>query len=125
MVGLWGMSEAVGPIYLGTGEEHVFLGREITQDKSYSDSTAQKVDAAVREIVENAQRQAIRINEEYRDKLNALVEALLEKETLDGPEVTAIFGPPIGHEDHLSTRPKAFRAGRGRYQSAPVASPNN
>ncbi len=100
MVGLWGMSEAVGPIYLGTGEEHVFLGREITQDKSYSDSTAQKIDAAVREIVENAQRQAIRINEEYRDKLDALVEALLEKETLDGPEVTAIFGPPIGHEDH-------------------------
>jgi cell division protease FtsH len=100
MVGLWGMSEAVGPIYLGTGEEHVFLGREITQDKSYSDSTAQKIDAAVREIVENAQRQAIKINDQYREKLDALVEALLEKETLDGTEVTAIFGPPIGHEDH-------------------------
>ena len=100
MVGLWGMSDAVGPIYLGTGEEHVFLGREITQDKSYSDSTAQKIDAAVREIVENAQRQAIKVNQEHRELLDALVKALLEKETLDGPEVRAIFGPPIGVEDH-------------------------
>lgn len=100
MVGLWGMSDAVGPIYLGTGEEHVFLGREITQDKSYSDSTAQKVDAAVREIVENAQREAIRLNQEYRHKLDELVVALLEQETMDGPAVRAIFGPPIGEEDH-------------------------
>lgn len=100
MVGLWGMSEDVGPIYLGTGEEHVFLGREITQDKSYSDSTAQKVDSAVREIVENAQRKAIELNAAHRDKLDALVAALLEKETLDGPEVRDIFGPPLGTEDH-------------------------
>jgi cell division protease FtsH len=100
MVGLWGMSDAVGPIYLGTGEEHVFLGREITQDKSYSDSTAQKVDAAIREIVENAQREAIRINHQYREKLDALVVALLEQETLDGTQVREIFGPPIGTEDH-------------------------
>ena len=100
MVGLWGMSEDVGPIYLGTGEEHVFLGREITQDKSYSDSTAQKVDTAVREIVENAQRRAIELNDAHRDKLDALVAALLEKETLDGPEVVEIFGPPLGTEDH-------------------------
>ncbi|HLU35091.1 MAG TPA: ATP-dependent zinc metalloprotease FtsH [Thermomicrobiales bacterium] len=93
MVGLWGMSDAVGPVYLGTGEEHVFLGREITQDKSFSDATAQKVDAAVREIVENAQRTAIELNRVHRDKLDALVAALLERETLDGSEVVEIFGP--------------------------------
>ncbi len=100
MVGLWGMSDAVGPVYLGTGEEHVFLGREITQDKSFSDATAQKVDAAVREIVENAQRRAIELNREYREKLEALVAALLERETLDGREVEAIFGTPGMMEDH-------------------------
>jgi cell division protease FtsH len=99
MVGLWGMSDAVGPVYLGTGEEHVFLGREITQDKSFSDATAQKVDAAVREIVENAQRTAIELNRLHRDKLDALVAALLERETLDGPEVREIFGPGMV-EDH-------------------------
>lgn len=100
MVGTWGMSDAVGPVYLGTGEEHVFLGREITQDKSYSDATAQTIDSAVREIVENAQRRAIELNYQHRDKLDALVVALLEQETLDGPQVTAIFGPPLGVEDH-------------------------
>lgn len=100
MVGTWGMSDAVGPVYLGTGDEHVFLGREITQDKSYSDSTAQTIDTAVREIVENALRRAIELNQSHRDKLDALVAALLEQETLDGPQVTAIFGPPIGHSDH-------------------------
>ncbi|MEJ7901506.1 MAG: ATP-dependent zinc metalloprotease FtsH, partial [Thermomicrobiales bacterium] len=92
MVGLWGMSEDVGPIYLGTGEEHVFLGREITQDKSFSDATSERLDAAVRQIVENALQQALAINLKYRDKLDGLVVALMEKETLDAPQVLEIFG---------------------------------
>jgi cell division protease FtsH len=95
MVGLWGMSPDVGPLYLGTGEEHVFLGREITQDKSYSDATAEKVDAAVRRIVENALVEAVELNERYRDKLDAMVRALLDRETLDAPEVIEIFGPAV------------------------------
>lgn len=99
MVGLWGMSEDVGPIYLGTGEEHVFLGREITQDKSFSDATSERLDAAVREIVENALRQALEINAKHRDKLDALVKALMERETLDAPEVFEIFGDPPVAED--------------------------
>ncbi len=100
MVGTWGMSESLGPVFLGAGQEHVFLGREITQDKSYSDSTAEKIDIAVREIVENAQRRAIELNTQHRDKLDALVQALLDQETLDGPAVIDIFGPPLGTEDH-------------------------
>ncbi len=52
MVGLWGMSEDVGPVYLGTGEEHVFLGREIIQERAFSDATATRLDQAVRDIVE-------------------------------------------------------------------------
>jgi len=99
MVGLWGMSEDVGPIYLGTGEEHVFLGREITQDKSFSDATSERLDAAVREIVENALQQALAINRQYRDRLDGLVKALMEKETLDAPEVLEIFGAPPVPED--------------------------
>ena len=95
MVGLWGMSEDVGPVYLGTGEEHVFLGREITQDKSFSDATSERLDMAVREMVENALRQAVEINVTQRDKLDRLVKALLEKETLDAPAVLEIFGPAV------------------------------
>jgi len=95
MVGLWGMSEDVGPIYLGTGEEHVFLGREITQDKSFSDATSERLDAAVRGMVENALQQALELVSANRDKLDALVKALLERETLDAPDVIEIFGPAV------------------------------
>jgi cell division protease FtsH len=93
MVGMWGMSPDLGPIYLGTGEEHVFLGREIVQDKAFSDATANRLDMAVRGMVEGALDQALRLNTEYREKLDALVVALLEHETLDAKDVLKIFGP--------------------------------
>ena len=93
MVGLWGMSREVGPVYLGAGEEHVFLGREITQDKAYSDATAQRLDTAVREIIEGALSRALELNRRYRKQLDALVAGLLERETLDLKEVQEIFGP--------------------------------
>jgi cell division protease FtsH len=94
MVGLWGMSDDVGPVYLGTGEEHVFLGREITQDKAFSDATAQRIDHAVREMVEGGLHRALDLNRQFRVQLDALVAALLEHETLDAKEVTAVLGPP-------------------------------
>jgi cell division protease FtsH len=93
MVGLWGMSAEVGPVYLGTGEEHVFLGREISQEKAFSDATSERVDSAVREIVETALVDAERVVRANRPKLERLVVALLEKETLDAVEVTEILGP--------------------------------
>ena len=96
MVGLWGMSDEVGPVYLGTGEEHVFLGREIVQEKAFSDSTATRLDKAVREIVEDALGRATTMVEANREKLEELVKALLDKETLDAAEVTAILGPRPG-----------------------------
>ncbi|MCC6790207.1 MAG: ATP-dependent zinc metalloprotease FtsH [Thermomicrobiales bacterium] len=93
MVGIWGMSEEVGPVYLGLGEEHVFLGREIVQDKAFSDATAQRVDGAVRQLVEDALQRALDMVDSHRKALDLLVEALLEKETLDAVEVTEILGP--------------------------------
>jgi len=113
MVGLWGMSEAVGPIYLGTGEEHVFLGREITQDKSFSDATSERLDAAVRGMVENALKQALDLVQFHRQKLDSLVKTLLERETLDAPEVLEIFGPPVKEDPEV---------GMNR-RPAPVVSP--
>jgi cell division protease FtsH len=96
MVGLWGMSDEVGPVYLGTGEEHVFLGREIVQEKAFSDATATRLDMAVRDIVEASLGRANGMVSGNRDKLELLVKALLEKETLDATEVTAILGPRPG-----------------------------
>jgi cell division protease FtsH len=90
------MSDEVGPVYLGTGEEHVFLGREIVQEKAFSDATATRLDMAVRDIVEAALGRATGMVSDNRDKLELLVQALLEKETLDASEVTAILGPRPG-----------------------------
>jgi cell division protease FtsH len=118
MVGLWGMSEDVGPIYLGTGEEHVFLGREITQDKSFSDATSERLDAAVRGMVENALQQALALVSANRDKLDALVNALLERETLDAPDVIEIFGPPVPED------PEAGMDRRTRTVQTPSIGPN-
>ena len=96
MVGLWGMSDEVGPVYLGTGEEHVFLGREIVQEKAFSDATATRLDMAVRDIIEASLGRANGMISDNRDKLELLVKALLDKETLDATEVTAILGPRPG-----------------------------
>ncbi|MCA9859842.1 MAG: cell division protein FtsH, partial [Thermomicrobiales bacterium] len=113
MVGLWGMSDEVGPIYLGTGEEHVFLGREIVQEKAFSDATATRLDQAVREIVEQALGRAVGMIEDNRDKLELLVQELLEKETLDATEVTAILGPrPGGGADEPITLDSAIEEQR-------------
>ena len=106
MVGMWGMSDDVGPVFLGLGEEHVFLGREISQDKSFSDATSQRVDTAVRGIVEEALQRALIIVNEHRKDLDNLVDALLEKETLDAVEVTEILGPrPIDPTYHKLEAP--------------------
>ncbi|HEV2065992.1 MAG TPA: hypothetical protein VGR08_04085, partial [Thermomicrobiales bacterium] len=118
MVGLWGMSEDVGPIYLGTGEEHVFLGREITQDKSFSDATSERLDAAVRGMVENALQQALALVSANRDKLDALVNALLERETLDAPDVIDIFGPAVPED------PEAGMTQRYKTTASPVIASN-
>ena len=96
MVGLWGMSPDVGPVYLGTGEEHVFLGREIVQEKAYSDATAQRLDAAIHEMVEGSLQRALEMTVRFRPQLDALVAGLLEHETLDAADVQRIFGPPAG-----------------------------
>jgi cell division protease FtsH len=106
MVGLWGMSPEVGLVYLGTGEEHVFLGREITQEKAYSDATAQRLDTAVREMVEGGLERALALTTRFRPQLDALVAALLERETLDGAEVSAIFGPPTPEDVNAGIVPR-------------------
>lgn len=125
MVGLWGMSKELGPVYLGTGEEHVFLGREIMQEKAYSDATANRLDSAVREMVEAALDRAVKSTLEHRDKLDALVAALLEHETLDGKEVVAIFGPGHTLDPEAGVAPQqpatieAVIVGNGKADSEP------
>ena len=84
MVTQFGMSESLGPIAYGQKDELVFLGREIGEQRDYSDGTANAIDEEVRRIVEAAYRRALNILEEHRATLDAIAQRLIEVETLEG-----------------------------------------
>jgi cell division protease FtsH len=90
MVCEWGMSESMGPLAYGEREEHLFLGREIERHTDYSEQTAQKIDNEIRGIVERAIAQAQRVITEHRAALDAIAEALLKYEVLDGEEIVTL-----------------------------------
>ncbi len=95
MVTRWGMSTAIGPVAFRDGEEHPFLGKEMASDqREYSDDTARVIDAEVQRFLIQADQRAIQVLTENRDKLDALTAALVEKESLDLDEISAIIGPP-------------------------------
>jgi cell division protease FtsH len=90
MVMQFGMSE-LGPLALGESDSQPFLGRDFGHVKDYSDVVAAKIDAEVRRLVEEAHDEARDILTKYREKLDLMVERLLEKESLDKPEVAEIL----------------------------------
>jgi cell division protease FtsH len=87
MVCEWGMSPEIGPQSFGTGDEMVFLGREVTRAQTYSEATAQKIDAETGRILREAFAQARQILETHREVLEKIAAALIERETLDGVDV--------------------------------------
>ena len=91
MVTKYGMSDNLGTINFGSGQEEVFLGRDFTQTRNYSEETASLIDAEVKRIIDKAYRTAQEILREHMDKLHAVAERLLEKEKIDGEEFDAIF----------------------------------
>jgi cell division protease FtsH len=96
MVTRLGMSEAMGTIVYGKKEEMIFLGREISEQRDYSESIAEKIDAEVRRIVDESYAKAKSILNEYRDKLDLIAQKLIEVETLSREEFEALFPPPNG-----------------------------
>jgi len=91
MVTKYGMSDRIGAIMLGQNQEEVFLGRDFSQGKGYSEETAGIIDEEVKAIVDNAYKTAERILTENIDKLHAVAGVLLEKEKIDGEEFDRIF----------------------------------
>ncbi len=87
MVRSWGMSEELGPLSYGKGEEQVFLGREISHPRDYSEETARKIDEEVTILIKNSYKRAKEILKENIDILHKLAELLLEKETVKGDEL--------------------------------------
>ena len=87
MVRSWGMSEELGPLSYGKGEEQIFLGREISHPRDYSEETARKIDEEVTNLIKNSYKRAKEILKENIDILHKLAELLLEKETVKGDEL--------------------------------------
>lgn len=116
MVCEWGMSEKVGPITFGKGEEQIFLGKELSRPKDYSEETAVEIDNEIRRIVGENYTKAKAVLEENIDLLHKLTEVLLDKEVLDGKELDELvkefkskdfptpWERPIGSEGSVALR---------------------
>ena len=91
MVTQYGMTEAIGAIKLGSDTSQPFMGRDFGHQRDYSENVAAIVDAEIRKLIENAHHEAYELLVENRVTLDAMVLALLEKETLDKDEIAKIF----------------------------------
>ena len=95
MVTRLGMSNEMGLMTYGQKEELIFLGREISEQRDYSEAVAEHIDAEVRKLVDDSYKLTKSLLTKYRDRLDAVAQKLLEVETLTREEFEAIFPPPI------------------------------
>lgn len=91
MVAQWGMSDKVGPVNLGRGEEHPFLGRELALPKRYSEEMAWLMDQEIRELITAAEKQAEDVLTAHRETLVALADALVKEEVLEREDIERII----------------------------------
>ena len=93
MITQYGMSPVLGPVAYGESSDHqVFLGRDLNNQRNYSEDVASEIDKEVRKYIEEAYEACRKLLEDNIDKLHAIAEALIEKETLDGDELQEILG---------------------------------
>ena len=93
MVTQFGMSDAMGPLQFGQREEMIFLGREISEQRNYSEQVAREIDKEVRRFIDEAYERTHVILSTYKDKLTAVAHRLMEVETLDMTEFAAMLTP--------------------------------
>jgi len=91
MVTDFGMSEVLGPVAIGNRHEQPFLGRDIIEDRNYSEQVASTVDKEISTIIEDCYARARQLLSEHREQVGVLVEYLLERETLTGEEIRALM----------------------------------
>jgi cell division protease FtsH len=106
MVTTYGMSEKLGPRTFGRKEELVFLGREISEQRDYSEKVAQQIDEEVQDILQHAHDQAKKILTENKPRLVHIAEKLIAQETIEGEELEATFTEPIGTKAKAPPTPK-------------------
>lgn len=104
MVRAWGMSDVLGPLSYAKNEEQIFLGREISQHRDYSEDTARKIDEEINSLIRKSYGRAKQLLNENLDVLHKLAEMLLEKETVMGKELDELI---------ISMRPDAVLSSNG------------
>src|SRR5690242_3303947 len=102
MVTEYGMSSLIGPMALGHKEELVFLGRDIGEQRNYSEQTAREIDEEVRRIIQEAFDKAYNILLQNKTRLIMISERLIKEETLEGPVFEALFNQPIDNGQYES-----------------------
>lgn len=129
MVCEWGMSEKLGPLTYGAKEEEIFLGREVTRHRDFSEDTANVIDDEVKKIVSSCMKRAEKILSENIDKLHRLANALLEREILDGDEIDRIIRgetlPPIERKNGNGQTLSAPQVKAPGTESSPSGRPSN
>jgi cell division protease FtsH len=107
MVTRYGMSEKLGPMTFGQKEELVFLGKEIGEQRDYSDAVAQEIDGEVRGIVHEAYERAKEVLTKHREELDRIAQRLIEIETLEADEFKALFEGTDGGSGSPQSPPSA------------------
>ncbi|MDB5344519.1 MAG: ATP-dependent metalloprotease FtsH [Schlesneria sp.] len=92
MITRWGMSTVIGPVAFRDTDEHPFLGKEMHEQRDYSEETARIIDLEVQKFLSLADKRAVQVLTDNRDKLDAMTKALVEKESLDQNEIAEIIG---------------------------------
>ena len=95
MVTQYGMSDILGPRTFGAHEEMIFLGREIHEERDYSDKTAEIIDDEIKRLIGEAMREAEKVLTTNRDRMEKMVAVLLEKETIEQEEIKAVMGEEL------------------------------
>jgi len=125
MVTVYGMSDKMGPRTFGKKEDMIFLGREISEQRDYSERTALLIDQEVNKLIEEAHDTAVKLLTENRDKLQHLAETLIAKETLEGAELEEAFGVSQPQNESEKKPEEVTAEQKPETESKPSASPAN
>lgn len=106
MVCQLGMSSSLGPIAWGKEEQEVFLGRDISRMKTFSEETAFLIDKEIKEIMEKCYNKAKEMILKYKVVLDQLAEILMEKEVIDGELLREMLSSEMAKENHIQSNPK-------------------
>ena len=123
MVTEFGMSDKLGPLAFGRHDELIFLGREIGEQRNYSDEVARQIDEEVRAIIDGAYIRAMDVLVKHKDKLTALAEKLVAEETVDAEEFEKLFSDIPPKENLHGAAPRVVAPGAPTPAPAPNPQP--